>query len=157
MILKLVINTRIESSDELEVNSAIEGAQQVFNSGVWSRAPAIARSKVLSRLARALEERIPELAKIETLQTGRTIREMNAQLSRLPEWLLVHMLRITGLQLTRVHWLQSDYYAALLRTHQAFVAPTQGQLLNYVQRVPLGVVAQITVNPTRPLLKRRLN
>jgi hypothetical protein len=38
-----------------------------------------------------------------------------------------------------------DYYAALLRTHQAFVAPTQGTLLNYVHRVPLGVVAQITV------------
>lgn len=40
-----------------------------------------------------------------------------------------------------------DYYAALLRTHQSFVAPTQGKLLNYVQRVPLGVVAQITVRP----------
>ena len=38
-----------------------------------------------------------------------------------------------------------DYFAALLRTTQAFVAPTQGSLLNYVQRVPLGVVAQITV------------
>ena len=40
-----------------------------------------------------------------------------------------------------------DYYAALLRTHQSFVAPTQGKLLNYVERVPLGVVAQITVRP----------
>ncbi|KAI0298920.1 aldehyde dehydrogenase domain-containing protein [Russula brevipes] len=49
---------------------------------------------------------------------------MRAQLGRLPEWL--------------------DYYAALLRTHQSFVTPTQGKLLNYVQRVPLGVVAQIT-------------
>jgi hypothetical protein len=39
----------------------------------------------------------------------------------------------------------SDYYAALLRTHEAVLAPTQGKLLNYVQRVPLGVVAQITV------------
>ena len=39
----------------------------------------------------------------------------------------------------------SEYYAALLRTRQSFVAPTQGKLLNYVQRVPLGVVAQITV------------
>lgn len=38
-----------------------------------------------------------------------------------------------------------DYYAALLKTQQGFVAPTQGKLLNYVQRVPLGVVAQITV------------
>ncbi len=38
----------------------------------------------------------------------------------------------------------SDYYAALLRTSQGFVVPTQGPLLNYIQRVPLGVVAQIT-------------
>lgn len=38
-----------------------------------------------------------------------------------------------------------DYYAALLRTRADFVAPTQGNLLNYVNRVPLGVVAQITV------------
>ncbi|KIK04624.1 hypothetical protein K443DRAFT_675644 [Laccaria amethystina LaAM-08-1] len=49
---------------------------------------------------------------------------MKAQLQRLPEWL--------------------DYFAALLRTTQAFAAPTQGNLPNYVQRVPLGVVAQIT-------------
>ena len=42
-----------------------------------------------------------------------------------------------------------DYYAALLKTQQAFVAPTQGKLLNYVQRVPLGVVAQITVRTVR--------
>jgi acyl-CoA reductase-like NAD-dependent aldehyde dehydrogenase len=40
----------------------------------------------------------------------------------------------------------SRYYAALLRTQQGFVAPTQGKLLNYVQRIPLGVVAQITVS-----------
>lgn len=42
--------------------------------------------------------------------------------------------------------LLSDYFAALLRTNQAFIAPTQGKLLNYVHRVPLGVVAQITVS-----------
>jgi hypothetical protein len=39
-----------------------------------------------------------------------------------------------------------DYYAALLRTHSGLVAPTQGQLLNYVSRIPLGVVVQITVS-----------
>ncbi|KAJ3741512.1 aldehyde dehydrogenase domain-containing protein [Lentinula detonsa] len=107
-----------------DVNSHIEDAQRTFNSGIWSKAPAITRSKVLSRLARMLEERVPEIAQLESLQTGRTIREMNAQLGRLPDWL--------------------DYYAALLRTRHDFIAPTQGKLLNYVQRVPLGVVAQIT-------------
>lgn len=42
--------------------------------------------------------------------------------------------------------LYRDYFAAVLRTHQSFVAPAQGKLLNYVERVPLGVVAQITVS-----------
>ncbi|KAH9971339.1 aldehyde dehydrogenase [Lactifluus volemus] len=114
----------IDAANFKDVQHAVADAHATFESGVWSRAPAIHRSKVLARLARALEERIPTLAELETLQTGRTIREMRVQLGRLPEWL--------------------DYYAALLRTHQSFVAPTQGKLLNYVQRVPLGVVAQIT-------------
>ncbi|KJA29902.1 hypothetical protein HYPSUDRAFT_60748 [Hypholoma sublateritium FD-334 SS-4] len=114
----------VASASEGDVNAAIQNAQQVFESGVWSRSPTLTRSKVLSKLARILEENIPRLAVVETLQTGRTIREMNAQLGRLPEWL--------------------DYFAAVLRTHQSFVAPAQGKLLNYVERVPLGVVAQIT-------------
>ncbi|KAF8897754.1 aldehyde dehydrogenase domain-containing protein [Infundibulicybe gibba] len=106
------------------VNPATGQELCIIQSGVWSKSPVLARSKILSKLARVLEARVPELAEIESMQTGRTIRELKAQLSRLPEWL--------------------DYYAALLRTHQAFIAPTQGNLLNYVQRVPLGVVAQIT-------------
>ncbi|KAJ7180375.1 aldehyde dehydrogenase [Mycena crocata] len=114
----------VEMASEADVRQTVSGAHSIFQDGTWSRAPALERSKVLSRLARALEQRIPELAEIETLQTGRSIREMKAQLTRLPEWI--------------------DYYAALLRTTQAFVAPTQGKLINYVHRVPLGVVAQIT-------------
>ncbi|KAF7352552.1 Aldehyde dehydrogenase [Mycena venus] len=114
----------VEVASESDVKQTVAGAQSIFQAGTWSKAPAIERSKILSRLARALEERIPEFAELETLQTGRAIREMKAQLTRLPEWI--------------------DYYAALLRTSQGFVAPTQGKLLNYVQRIPLGVVAQIT-------------
>jgi hypothetical protein len=40
-------------------------------------------------MARLLEEKISNMARLETLQTGRAIREMNAQLGRLPEWLWV--------------------------------------------------------------------
>ncbi|KAI0772099.1 aldehyde dehydrogenase [Trametes elegans] len=114
----------IVSASQDDVQSAVYTAHEVFRSGVWSRAPAAERAAVLSNLARDLEVRVPEFAKVETLQTGRAIREMKAQLGRLPEWL--------------------DYYASVLRTHTAYVAPTQGPLLNYVQRIPLGVVAQIT-------------
>lgn len=78
---------RVDCTSPEVVNSAIRNAQAVFESGIWSKAPTMYRSKVLSGLARLLEERIPDFAKLETLQTGRPIREMNAQLGRLPEWL----------------------------------------------------------------------
>ncbi|KAF9534765.1 aldehyde dehydrogenase domain-containing protein [Crepidotus variabilis] len=99
---------------------------ETFISNTW-HAPSSAqtRSRALSKLARLLESKISQLAVMETLQTGRAIREMNVQLGRLPAWL--------------------DYYAALIRTDSfSSIPPTQGNLLNYVQRVPLGVVAQIT-------------
>ncbi|KAI0700734.1 aldehyde dehydrogenase [Cytidiella melzeri] len=115
---------KIVSASSYDVDTAISNAQDVFKSGVWSKTPALHRSMVFSNLARRLDEKIGDLAALESMQTGRAIREMKAQLGRLPEWL--------------------DYYAALLRTRQDFVAPTQGKLLNYVQRIPLGVVAQIT-------------
>ncbi|KIJ56762.1 hypothetical protein M422DRAFT_22911 [Sphaerobolus stellatus SS14] len=115
--------TNVISTTSAEVKHAIDIAQEAFESGIWSKAPVQQRSVILSRLARSLESRIGNLATLESLQTGRAIREMKAQLGRLPEW---------------------DYYAALIRTHQSFIPPTQGKLLNYVTRVPLGVVAQIT-------------
>ncbi|KAJ8468476.1 hypothetical protein ONZ45_g17228 [Pleurotus djamor] len=114
----------VVAANAVDVATTIDNAQAVFESGVWSKASSIFRSKVLSRMARNLEERIADVAQKESLQTGRTIREMNAQLGRLPEWL--------------------DYFAALLRTTPGYIPPTQGKLLNYVQRIPLGVVAQIT-------------
>lgn len=114
----------VTSTSAEQANEAVNLAHETFKEGKWSRAPAIQRSLVLGKMARSLEKRIPELAELESLQTGRAIREMRAQLSRVPEWL--------------------DYYAALLRVHSGFVAPTQGPLLNYVNRIPLGVVVQIT-------------
>ncbi|KIY69748.1 aldehyde dehydrogenase [Cylindrobasidium torrendii FP15055 ss-10] len=115
---------QVHAAGQSDVDASIQRAQEVFDSGAWSKASTFSRAKTLGNLARILEARLPEMTTIECLQTGRTIREMRAQLGRLPEWI--------------------DYYAALLRTRQDFVAPTQGKLLNYVQRVPLGVVAQIT-------------
>ncbi|KAG8773421.1 hypothetical protein FRC12_002556 [Ceratobasidium sp. 428] len=114
----------VTSASPTDVNNAISAAQDAFKLGTWSRAPALHRASVLTRLARLLEAKVPDLAQVESLQTGRTIREMKVQLARLPEWI--------------------DYFAALVRTQQGIVAPTHGPLLNYVTRVPLGVVAQIT-------------
>ena len=72
---------------EQEAVKTMQDAAAAFESGIWSKAPALTRSKVLSKLADLLREKVPEFARLETLQTGRAIREMQTQLSRLPEWL----------------------------------------------------------------------
>lgn len=77
----------VDVANSEDVHRAVLDAHAAFESGAWSRAPAIRRSNVLARLARALEERVPSLAELETLQTWRAVREMRAQLGRLPEWL----------------------------------------------------------------------
>lgn len=64
------------------------------------------------------------LIALEVEQTGRAIREMNAQVPSLTKWF--------------------KYYAALIRTEERPVLPTTGKLQNWVDRKPLGVVAQVT-------------
>jgi acyl-CoA reductase-like NAD-dependent aldehyde dehydrogenase len=78
---------RVLSASSYDVDTTISNAHDVFKSGVWSKTPAIHRSMVLSNIARRLEEKISDLAALESMQTGRAIREMKAQLGRLPEWL----------------------------------------------------------------------
>ncbi|KAF8860907.1 putative aldehyde dehydrogenase family protein [Acephala macrosclerotiorum] len=106
------------------VNSIIESSLKNFSSGVWSKTDASTRFTVLSKAANLLRSRLPEFINLETQQTGRPIREMKAQLSRIPEWL--------------------EYFASLARTHEGRVTPFKGLVVNTLTRLPLGVVVQIT-------------
>jgi acyl-CoA reductase-like NAD-dependent aldehyde dehydrogenase len=106
------------------VNSIIASSLQNFSSGVWSQADASTRFNVLSKAANLLRSRLPEFINLETQQTGRPIREMKAQLFRIPEWL--------------------EYFASLARTHEGRVTPFKGPVVNTLTRLPLGVVVQIT-------------
>ncbi len=114
-----VINT-----PEDQTNEAIKIAQQVFDSGVWSKSDVRHRGKVLNNIAEAMRAEVPRLLELEVAQTGRPIKEMRAQLGRLPEWF--------------------EYFSALIRTHEGTVPPFSGSYINYVKRVPLGVCGLLT-------------
>lgn len=114
----------IDSTPLDAVTSTIASSLRNFSSGVWSRADASTRFAVLSKAASLLRSRLPEFIILETEQTGRPIREMRAQLSRIPEWL--------------------EYFASLARTHEGRVTPFKGPVINTLTRLPLGVVVQIT-------------
>ena len=115
---------KVKSANKQIVNDTIEIAHNTFKSGIWSKADVRERSKVLTNIANNLRADIPRLLDLEVDQTGRAVREMKAQLGRLPEWF--------------------DYFAALIRTHEGSVPPFLGPYINYVKRVPLGVCSLLT-------------
>ncbi|KAI1436488.1 aldehyde dehydrogenase [Xylaria sp. CBS 124048] len=112
------------AASEEDVNDTITLAQSTFRSGVWSRISRHTRADVLDKAATLLEASMASLIDLEVRQTGRAVREMKAQVPSLTRWL--------------------KYYASLLRVEERPLLPTTGQLHNFINRVPLGVVAQIT-------------
>lgn len=105
-----------------DVDAAVAAAQR--SQHVWGAWSATERAAVLERFARLMRERLEDLAVVEVRQIGRAIREMRAQLARLPEWF--------------------EYFAAVARTEEGRVHPFSGNYLNYTQRRPLGVMGLIT-------------
>ncbi|GAM90560.1 hypothetical protein ANO11243_086040 [Dothideomycetidae sp. 11243] len=114
----------IDATSADQVNAIVKKSWANFHTGAWSRAQASDRFAVLARAADLLRNRMAEFVELETRQTGRPIREMQAQLGRVPEWL--------------------DYFASLARTVEGRVTPFKGAVLNTLERLPLGVVVQIT-------------
>ena len=119
---KIIATVSRGSAKDME--NAIINGKNTFKSGVWSKLEPQSRSRIMLKIADNLKTVLPEWAELESLQTGRPKREMKIQLSRLPEWI--------------------EYFAAVCRTAGGETTPFKGSCLNYIQRVPLGVVAQIT-------------
>lgn len=81
-------------------------AHETFKSGVWSRAERHYRADTLEKIATNLSKALPTLIALEVQQTGRAVRELEAQVPSLTKWF--------------------RYYAALVRTEERGVMPTTG-------------------------------
>jgi phenylacetaldehyde dehydrogenase len=107
-----------------DVDDAVAAARAAFEDGRWRAMRPRDRARILNRAAELLAERVDDWARWETLQIGRTLREMRAQLARLPEWL--------------------EYFGAVAQTAEGSVPEFGEGYLNVVRRVPLGVAGLIT-------------
>ncbi len=114
----------VASGGPEDIDDAVAAGRRAFDDRRWAGLRGRDRARILNRAARLLEERLDELARLETVQIGRPLREMRAQLSRLPEWL--------------------EFFGAVAQTHEGGVPDFGGKYVNYVQRVPLGVVGLLT-------------
>ncbi len=63
--------SRIPDSDKEDLNEAIAAAQAAFP--VWSKTPAMERSKVMTRIAEGIEAKSEELVRAESIDTGKPI------------------------------------------------------------------------------------
>lgn len=114
----------VDATSLEDVNTIVSKSVRNFESGAWAKADSSTRFTVLSKAATLLRSQLQDFVALEVQQTGRPVREMRAQLARIPEWL--------------------EYFASLARTVEGRVTPFKGPITNILTRSPLGVVAQIT-------------
>lgn len=113
-----------EASAE-DVDRAVRAARRAGEQDSWRYMSPPERGRLLRRIAAGLAEAGPELARIETQDNGKLIREMRAQLDQLPAF-----------------W---EYFAGWPdKLDSSVVPPPNVATLNYMRREPVGVVAAIT-------------
>ncbi|MFH8381312.1 aldehyde dehydrogenase family protein [Kitasatospora sp. NPDC018058] len=108
-----------------DADRAVRAARAAFDEGSWARAPATRRAAVLTAVADALQEQRDELARLESLDTGKTLTE-----SRFDVDDSTAVLR---------------YYAALVTTDAGRTVDTgRSDAVSRMVHEPVGVCALIT-------------
>ena len=114
----------IAEAREAEVDAAVAAAGRAFRQGVWPALTASARGKLLLKLADLIEKAAAELARLETRDTGKIIRETSAQIAYVAEYY--------------------RYYAGLAdKIEGAHLPIDKADMEVWLRREPVGVVAAI--------------
>src|SRR5947199_1200185 len=114
---------QIPDSDERDVDDAVRAAKSAFPA--WSRKPTAERSKLLLKLADLIENNLDELARIESIDNGKTI----SLAKRLDIPRAVANFR---------------FFATALLHQSSDAHVMDAAALNYTLRQPLGVVGLIS-------------
>ncbi|MGO4854195.1 aldehyde dehydrogenase [Phaeovulum sp. W22_SRMD_FR3] len=114
----------IAEAREAEVDAVVAAAGRAFRQGAWPALTASARGKLLLKLADLIETAAPELARLETRDTGKIIRETSAQIAYVAEYY--------------------RYYAGLAdKIEGAHLPIDKPDMEVWLRREPVGVVAAI--------------
>lgn len=77
---------QVPEATEQDVRDAIGAAREAFDHGPWPRMTVEERSDVLNRLADLIERDADELARLESQDNGKGVREIAGQVRSIPEW-----------------------------------------------------------------------
>lgn len=107
-----------------DVDRAVRAAHRAMYEGPWSKMNATRRGKVLRRLGDLLAEQADKIGAIETLDTGKLLRETRATTTYIAEYY--------------------HYFAGASDKHEGSTFPVdKADLLAFTLREPIGVVAAI--------------
>src|SRR6056297_2454621 len=67
--------TRVTEGNAEDVKLAVKAARNAFDHGPWPKTPAAERGRLVEKLADKVEEHREELARLESLDTGKTVEE----------------------------------------------------------------------------------
>src|SRR5688572_553489 len=71
----------VDVATDVQVQAAIAAARRAFDATDWPRTPTAERAALLDRVAGLLERDLEKLARAETLNTGKAMRESRADIS----------------------------------------------------------------------------
>ncbi|MBY0229797.1 MAG: aldehyde dehydrogenase family protein [Gemmataceae bacterium] len=106
-----------------DVDRAVKAARAALENGPWARMDAAERGRLMYKLADLFERDAEELAQLESLNCGKTIRDSRGDLQG-----VVNCIR---------------YYAGWADKIEGKTVPVRGPFLSYTLRQPVGVVGQI--------------
>ncbi|MCW2576108.1 MAG: betB 1 [Modestobacter sp.] len=119
-----VVMTVAEATAE-DVDRAVQAARRAFDSGPWRTMSPRDRGAILHRAAQLIQENAEELARLESLDTGKPIA----------------FSRMIDANTTAEHF---SYFAGLAGAIEGATRGIRGPGLGYTRREALGVVAAIT-------------
>ena len=114
---------RVPASHAADVAAAVERAEAAFPA--WSGQPAAERSRILLRIADLIDERLEDLARLESLATGKPLR----------------LARTLDIPRASANF---RYFATAILHQQSETYATDRAALNYVLRRPRGVAGLIS-------------
>lgn len=122
--------TRVAYGRPEDIHRAVAAARRAFDRGPWPHMSCHERSKLLYRLADAIEAHAEEFAQLETLDNGKPLG----------------VARAADIPLTIEHFRYYAGWADKIEGETIPVAPPydpKGRYLNYTLKEPIGVVGQI--------------
>ncbi|TVR79490.1 MAG: aldehyde dehydrogenase [Saprospirales bacterium] len=108
--------------DKQDIELAIDAAHEAFPG--WSKTSAAERSNILLKIADVIEENLEMLARVETIDNGKALRETRA----------------ADLPLCVDHF---RYFAGVIRADESVISEHDAETVSISLQEPLGVVGQI--------------